>query len=455
MKAMTKLICILILTFLANSCKNSNDNPTPTSNEKPYFAGGMETKEQFRYGRFVVRMKPMRKSGVVVGFFTFHMRPDDWASWFRTNCEEIDLELVNPNNDKKKFETNYHYGEWNIKENVDSVDLRDFSNLNFNTDEGFHKYSFEWTKTYIAWFVDDTEVSRATKSEIENNLTAAQNFSLNIWPSNNHAWCGELNDNELPINVEFDWAEHYPWTESGGFSSTPDFHDDFNNDDEWNKYNFTFPDCNADFEPQNVEFKNGFVTLWLKKRDTTIPTTTNFTDNFEDGDFTNNPHWDFFPGGEGCHVTGTADIVSGQFHVLKTNAPGCGTGTQIEHSFNLEVTDNTKISFDINPVFSDVGDGAGWTDEEYPAFVNLRLWDANNDSTDIRFCYNYRGGVSHTNGTIIFVVFPDVPQNVWQMNQMFKLHDYAPDAIRISKIYIGGNGWDYEGYVDNINISSQ
>jgi len=44
-----------------------------------------------------------------------------------------------------------------------------FPNLNFNTDDDFHIYAFD-DETYIAWFVDNTEVHRATKTEISTEL---------------------------------------------------------------------------------------------------------------------------------------------------------------------------------------------------------------------------------------------------------------------------------------------
>ena len=182
-----------------------------------------------------------------------------------------------------------------------------------------------------------------------------------------------------------------------------------------------------------------------------------FSDNFNDSNFANNPHWDYYPIIVGCTPVGTVEVLNGAFHVLKTGSNSCGTGTFIEHALDMDIADSAKITFDINPVFSDVGGGAGYTSEEYPAYVDIRVKDAKGDSSDVRFCYNYRGGTSHTNSAtkIMFVVFPNVSQNVWLRNQVFKIKAYAPTAVKIIRVLMGGNGWNYECYVDNIVISNQ
>jgi hypothetical protein len=70
-----------------------------------------------------------------------------------------------------------------------------------------------------------------------------------------------------------------------------------------------------------------FPSILYTRYESFSTTSYNFYDDFDAGDFTNNPHWDFSPGGTGCHTTGIAEIINGQLHVIKTNVPGCGTGT--------------------------------------------------------------------------------------------------------------------------------
>ncbi|MCX6238706.1 MAG: family 16 glycosylhydrolase [Bacteroidia bacterium] len=261
------LILMGIVVFLSMDCSQKE----PTLTEKPYLAGEVSSATTFKYGRFVVRMKPERKSGVLSSFFTFDL----------PTKEEIDIEFVDGNNDKKKLETNFHYGEWIPCENKETIDLRNFSTLNFNTDDNFHIYSFEWTKTYLAWSVDNIEVYRKTgveKPEITNNLTSAQHIVLNIWtPLSNDNWSGKLNENDLPAKVEYDWIKQYSWNETTGFNSTPDWEDNFDNLVKWHADDHTtFDASNAEFVVENnVKVDNGYLTLWLRKRGSTIPNINN------------------------------------------------------------------------------------------------------------------------------------------------------------------------------------
>lgn len=85
---------------------------------------------------------------------------------------------------------------------------------------------------------------------------------------------------------------------------------------------------------------------------------------------------------------------------------GGNTSLAFDFDLGLAASDSTSIEFDVNPVYSDVGDGAGWHGAEYPAEVRLTFLDASGVSTDLLFCYNYRGGWGDTLAGYVRVASP-------------------------------------------------
>ncbi|MCD4788508.1 MAG: tetratricopeptide repeat-containing sensor histidine kinase, partial [Bacteroidales bacterium] len=181
-------------------------------------------------------------------------------------------------------------------------------------------------------------------------------------------------------------------------------------------------------------------------------TIVHFEENFNDGDFTNNPVWESRIH-QACAPEPPQIIVTGGLlKAHQTDGGICGTSATINTKLNIVVSDSTKIQFDIKPSYSNVDEGAGYFDWEFPMQVSMSLRNAHNEWMNLIFGYNYRGGNSRFKKNIISIAFSDCQQDVWLRNETFTIRDYFPDAMFIQSITVGGNGWDYEGYIDNIVI---
>jgi len=138
---------------------------------------------------------------------------------------------------------------------------------------------------------------------------------------------------------------------------------------------------------------------------------------------------------------------------LKVHRSGSGGSVDtvgISHNLDIPVDDNTTVSYDIKPVYSSIPIAG----ENYPIYVELSLSLADTLPATLRYAYNYSGGKNIKTSDFIQTAQGDAAENEWLFGESFNVRDNFPTATRITNIMIGGSGWDYEGFADNIVIEN-
>jgi hypothetical protein len=175
-----------------------------------------------------------------------------------------------------------------------------------------------------------------------------------------------------------------------------------------------------------------------------------FSEDFEDGDFTASPTWevdndDDFP-------AQTIEVTSGTLHIERTGAGGNGGSAGIKTSTSITVTDETAIELDVRPVSRTVADGNGFNDGEYPVNANLVLELEDGSSVRLRYAFNYGDAIANRTREDFKQFAFSVEQDAWSRDNTYWIRDAWPTAEKITEVSITGSGWDYESYVDNIEI---
>lgn len=176
-----------------------------TSGDNKIYGAECQTHESYGYGYYSVRMKAIKREGVVSSFFTYTNRPQ----W-----DEIDIEFLGKDTTKVQF--NYFTNGVGKHEKV--VDL------GFDASKGFHEYGFKWEEDQITWYVDGKGVYRATA----NIPSHDSKIMMNVWNGKSEGegnvknWLGVFDKSDFPVpDAEYKWVSYKPLEAQGGEDPDP------------------------------------------------------------------------------------------------------------------------------------------------------------------------------------------------------------------------------------------
>lgn len=187
---------------------------------KPLSSGELRTiYNDFRYGRYEVRMKAPVTSNAIHTMFAY--RAPAYLLW-----REIDIEVqAAPTN---TFISNIIVAPpgtrlWsgNIEDSTTKYPYPSTAGgamgvpANFNTTSDFHTYAFEWLPTSVKWYVDGTLLRVKQDGIGRNGLTVPKESTkiiMNLWVFTSKALGGgDPANNTYPIKAEYDWFRFYKW----------------------------------------------------------------------------------------------------------------------------------------------------------------------------------------------------------------------------------------------------
>ncbi|MES2674464.1 MAG: family 16 glycosylhydrolase [Pseudomonadota bacterium] len=220
---------------------------------KPYKGAEIYNASATKYGRYVMRMKMAKGSGVLSTYFTYK----DGSEIAGTFWEEIDIEVLGKN-DAFQMQSNIIIG------NGTHQTTEGLHSIGASLADAYHTYTLEWTPDYVAWFIDGQEMRRINGGNFVSSLTNPQSMRFNIWASTSEPWVGAFNPTILPVYQFVNYMEYHSYnTSSRTFSLA--WRDDFNSFDtsRWAKANWTFEGNYVDFDPANVVVQSGTLVLAL------------------------------------------------------------------------------------------------------------------------------------------------------------------------------------------------
>jgi|GEM_PF-5645744 len=160
----------------------------------------------YKYGLYVVRMKPSPKDGVVSSFFTFIADTETPQSADRF-WHEIDIEFLG--NKPNMVQFNNHWDTINTPPASGShVDSPLQYTTSFDTTADFHEYAFLWHTNMIYFYVDG-DLKHSSTHVKPSGHSNAMRIMMNAWAD---SWAGTFSTTPKVASVQYDWVKFYQLT---------------------------------------------------------------------------------------------------------------------------------------------------------------------------------------------------------------------------------------------------
>lgn len=173
---------------------------------KGYLSSAIQTRNEFLYGKWEVRLKPSAVPGVLNSFYTIDWNnTSDEASGSDGTKQETDIEFLTRSFTQNTGEVHFAVHESGKKSFDTNPDIR----LDFNPSSDFHVWGFEITPGYIQWFVDDTVLQRYVYSENEIQIDAPYALKMNFWSA--ESWIGGPPEPNVKCIYQIDWIRFTPY----------------------------------------------------------------------------------------------------------------------------------------------------------------------------------------------------------------------------------------------------
>lgn len=239
-----------------------------------YSGAEVATKVDYKYGRFEMRTKAIGISGAVSSMFAYYN--DSYIA--DTMWNEIDIEFLGKNS--YDFQSNIITGT--TVENPAKKMSEIHHTLEFDASQEYHDYAFEWTPTYIAWFLDGVQIRKVTKDSNDTKEQIADfderrmDLRFNMWIADIVGWVGSFDDADLPACAYYDWFKYSAYTPGAGDNGsdfTTNFEDTFDGTSldytNWKVSTHSFDENLVMFDKFNVKITNSNMALCLTDRDQT------------------------------------------------------------------------------------------------------------------------------------------------------------------------------------------